>query len=438
MKKKNIIIIGSGISGLLSNHILKKKYNTFIIERSSDAGGLLGSIKYKKMFFDYGTHVPFKINHKEIDNILFGKLKKKKWNIFKRSVKEGIFNFGKLDKTSGTLDVRLLNKKILKKAQKEFLKIKPKKKFTNLLQRINYEFGTTIKKYIFEPAIKKISNKNLKDLTPDFLENFSIERVRLFDGEKTIKLKKIPSYNMKLSYNKISDRNSPYEKYYFKKGGSINWLKQFINKKDIFLNSSIKNIRIKNKKILDVRLSNNKILKCEKLIWTGPPVSFLHLANKKIKTSKPNFRNLIIVHFEIDKKISHNLQYVTNYDCNFKTYRVTFYSNLRNNFKKKPYNLSCEIITDNENKDLNDLKNNTFTELVSMKVIPKNSKILNSFITFKKSTVIVHSPKSYRSFKSQVSECKKVANNIILLGRNNFKHALYLNLLDTYNQSVNL
>ena len=164
----------------------------------------------------------------------------------------------------------------------------------------------------------------------------------------------------------------------------------------------------------------------------------MQLANKKVKTSRPNFRNLIIVHFEIDKKISHNLQYVTNYDCNFKTYRVTFYCNLRNNFKKKPYNLSCEIITDNENKDLNDLKNSIFTELVSMKVIPKNSKILNSFITFKKSTVIVHSPKSYRSFKSQISECKKVANNIILLGRNNFKHALYLNLVDTYNQSINL
>ena len=93
MAKKNIIIIGSGITGLLASHLLKSKYNTYIIENTKNIGGLLSSIKFKNMYFDYGTHIAFKINHKELDKILFDKLIKQDWNIFKKSVKEGIYNF---------------------------------------------------------------------------------------------------------------------------------------------------------------------------------------------------------------------------------------------------------------------------------------------------------------------------------------------------------
>ena len=127
MNKKNIIIIGSGITGLLANHLLKKKFNTFIIENTNNIGGLLSSIKFKDMYFDYGTHIAFKINHKKLDKILFDKLDKKEWNIFKKSVREGIYNFGRLDKNSGTLDARNLEKEKIVKAQKEILKKRQKK-----------------------------------------------------------------------------------------------------------------------------------------------------------------------------------------------------------------------------------------------------------------------------------------------------------------------
>ena len=81
---------------------------------------MLSSIKFKDMYFDYGTHIAFKINHKKLDKILFDKLDKKEWNIFKKSVREGIYNFGRLDKNSGTLDARNLEKeKIVKEWMEE-------------------------------------------------------------------------------------------------------------------------------------------------------------------------------------------------------------------------------------------------------------------------------------------------------------------------------
>ena len=73
----------------------------------------------------------------------------------------------------------------------------------------------------------------------------------------------------------------------------------------------MKDIEIKNKKIINIKLSNNRIIKCEKLIWSAPPISFLKIINKKFLSEKPNFRNLLIVHLEINEKINHDLQYVT-------------------------------------------------------------------------------------------------------------------------------
>ncbi len=438
MAKKNIIIIGSGITGLLASHLLKSKYNTYIIENTKNIGGLLSSIKFKNMYFDYGTHIAFKINHKELDKILFDKLNKKDWNIFKKSVKEGIYNFGKLDKSSGTLDGRNLSKKLISKAQNEILLKKKKRNFNNLSERLLSQYGKTLTNNIYKKAVKKISSQNLENITPDFLENFSIERIRLFDDEKILKLKRNSTYNSKLAFNQISDRLSPYEKYYHKKGGSINWLKQIIDKKKINLNTYVKDIEIKNKKIINIKLSNNRIIKCEKLIWSAPPISFLKIINKKFLSEKPNFRNLLIVHLEINEKINHDLQYVTCYDNNFKIYRVTFYSNLRNIIQKRPFNLSCEIITDDVSFNQKKIIKNTFKELKYMNLIPSKSKILNSLISFKRGAVVIHSPKSYLSFRNQIKQCKKLAKNILFLGRNNFKHSLYQNLVDTYNQCLKL
>ena len=438
MNKKNINIIGSGITGLLANHLLKKKFNTFIIENTNNIGGLLSSIKFKDMYFDYGTHIAFKINHKKLDKILFDKLDKREWNIFKKSVREGIYNFGRLDKISGTLDARNLEKEKIVKAQKEILKKKQKKRFRNLHERLIHEYGETLTVNIYQKAIKKIANQDLNNITPDFLENFSIERLRLFKNNQVLNLKRKPFYNSKISYNKISDRNSPYEKYYHKKGGSINWLKQIIDIKKISLNTFITKVQIKKKKILNIKLSNNKEIKCHKLIWSAPPISFLRMIKKKIKGVKPNSRNLLIAHLEINEKINHNLHYMTCYDTNFKIYRVTFYSNLRNDNQNKPFNLSCEIITDSNSYNEKKVINNVLKELKSMKVISSKSKLINSFISFKKSAVVIHSPESYKSFRNQIKICKKIAKNILFLGRNNFKHSLYQNLVDTYDQCSKL
>ena len=71
-------------------------------------------------------------------------------------MREGIYNFGRLDKNSGTLDARNLEKEKIVKAQKRNIKKRQKKRFRNLHERLIHEYGETLTFNIYEKAIKKL------------------------------------------------------------------------------------------------------------------------------------------------------------------------------------------------------------------------------------------------------------------------------------------
>ena len=441
--KRNVIILGSGIVGLFAYKLLKRKYNVKIIEHGNNIGGLYSSEKIKNNFYDFGTHIPFLTGNNYIDKILFKNINKNKYNIIDRSIKEGLYFKKKLDLHSGTLDFRLFNKKVLKKAQKEILINKKNKKFKNLYEKINYNYGKSVRIHLYEPVLKKLINfSNLKEIYPEFLEDFSISRIRIFEDNVVKKLKKNDYFDNIISFNKITDGNSKVRKFYPKIGGSINWINNFFNfkknKKNIFLNTSIKQLIFNKNKIKKIITSNNRNLDCDYIIWTAPPIFFLNLVGKKIKSTKPKFINLILTHLEIDKKPNHNLEYLSCYEKNFKTFRVTFYSNLRGSPNKKPYNLTVEALsTRNENLN-NQYINKIFFELKKMNIIHEKSKILHSKVQLKKNIVAIQSPKSLNNFKSQLNLIKRNFNNVILAGKNSVSYGFAQNLIHMYKECIKL
>ena len=57
MKNKKIIIIGAGITGLVTAYeLLKQGHKVVIAEKEADVGGLARSFKYNNMVFDIGPH----------------------------------------------------------------------------------------------------------------------------------------------------------------------------------------------------------------------------------------------------------------------------------------------------------------------------------------------------------------------------------------------
>ena len=83
MSKKNILIVGGGIIGIVLSKFLSlnKKYNITILDNSNKLGGFLKSVKIKKFTFDLGTHYIRETGNKNVDKILFKKIKKKWINI---------------------------------------------------------------------------------------------------------------------------------------------------------------------------------------------------------------------------------------------------------------------------------------------------------------------------------------------------------------------
>ena len=443
MAKKNIIIVGAGIVGLFAYTYLKKKFNVKLIETSKKIGGLYSSEKINNYYYDYGIHIPFETGNKYIDKYLFKKNFIKNCNVIDRSIREGVYFKKKLDLESGTLDFRLFDNKNQKKAKLQILKKKKIRKFNNLFDKINSVYGETLRKKLFEPVIFKLTKKtDLSKIYPNFLEDFSINRIRIFNDEYVKKLKKNKYFDSIISYNKTKFRKSNIKKFYPLKGGSINWVKSFFdikkNSKNLYLNTSINKISTKNKKIEKIFLSNKSVLKSDHIIWTAPPIHLLNMAEKKSPSSKPYFINLILTHLEIDKKFDHNLEYLSCYDENFKTFRVTFYSNLRGSFKKKPFNLTVETLS-NDHRNLNlNFSNIILKELKTIGVINKRSSIINSKVQIKRNIFPIQSPKNSEVFKKQIMLTKKNFRNVILAGRNSGTHGLILNLNHIYKVIKNL
>ena len=73
MKKKSCVVVGGGVVGLLASYLATKNFeNVFLVERSNEIGGLLGSFERNGVIYDYGTHVPALTGIDDLDEILYG------------------------------------------------------------------------------------------------------------------------------------------------------------------------------------------------------------------------------------------------------------------------------------------------------------------------------------------------------------------------------
>ena len=175
MKKKKIIILGSGPTGLITAwRLLEKGFEVKIIEKNSNSGGLCRSWNYKNFIIDTGPHI-FHTPDKEL---------KKFWKKnFKHKLIEGKFygknvkgkNFDKFyDYPFSKESLEKFEKPLKLKIKEELIKCKNinrRHKAKNYKEYIDSFVGPTLRKMFFEKYPKKIWGVDTSKMTPDWAPN---------------------------------------------------------------------------------------------------------------------------------------------------------------------------------------------------------------------------------------------------------------------------
>lgn len=163
--KKNIIVVGGGIAGMLSSLILAKNtnYSIHLIERTNKLGGLLKSFDYKEFGkFDYGAHNILETGIDELDQLLVDLLAQDDWQVSsaingqKRAL-TGLYVDGKLQTNSPFIDLR--NKKNIKQLQLDFLENFEKNQTSKKTTAYEYAksiFGKIVTEAAIVPAFKSL------------------------------------------------------------------------------------------------------------------------------------------------------------------------------------------------------------------------------------------------------------------------------------------
>ena len=381
MKKKNVIIIGAGITGLAIAYLLSKKnYNVKIYETKSIIGGIMHDISFNQKTFLSG---PFFFQDKNIwlkDFLIFKKNKK-------------IFN--KFSLSYGSYTDLFSKEKIIRNDYAhpttvlKFDKLKKIKTNDLLINRLQ-QYQPLIKNRLLTWLSKTFTKFDL--LHEKCASIIGIHRIFFINEVKN--LKKLKKKNTLLdTLLGIPNKFFMKEKYLIPKNNFQNFFniyKKFLTNKGIefFLNKKI-SIICKNKKIFFYNNKNKIDTNQSLIVWAANPIP-LYRAVKKSDLEN-SFQKINMVFMDI-KKISRKLvnKYIQVYSLKNKIVRIFIYK--IKNITKLTAEFSCDINDNVAKKHINNLlknfdKNFVFSDKIYSKKILKHNLITkNDYLNLKRLT----------------------------------------------------
>lgn len=440
---KSVIIVGGGITGLLSAIMLKDHYESvYLLEKEDKCGGLLRSVKNNDdIYFDMGTHIPVETLVSEVDDILFEEMNNGKWNVLPNLEVGNVFK-GKLYKENSFVYTPYMKEDKYTKGLAQLLACtEVNVDMSNLSTYSNSHFGETFTNEIFVPLMMKLLGEKLENLHPSALKLFNYTRVIPGDRVMSRELKKSPVYNEKLAYASFNEGISPNRKYYPKNREGVElWVDQLVNKAkqkgvQILNGTTIIDVVLENEKVKQIKLQNGTVIETEILVWTTAPAILLKMSDIPMNSAAPKFRKMTLHNYVFDSPFVTNNHYVYCNDGNINSFRVTLYPNiLPSDVQESPYNCTVEVLTGQET-DVAEINEKVISELVEMGIVSPSAKLLyKSFIEIKNGFPIMTN-----EFVNAVKEQNKLVNNyfknVILVGKANGE-VFFLNdaAIDTYHK----
>jgi protoporphyrinogen oxidase len=448
---KRCVVVGAGPVGILAAFLYKQKYDEVVlVEKGNNLGGLLSSFDIDGAKYDFGTHIPGCTGNEIIDNFFYGDVEKRDKNYYKfHCLKSENYFENKWYETNTLIDVRNLNEKDYFKGVIQLLEapgLSGNEK--NLEEFLENTVGSIFTEKAYVPVFSKLqgSDVSLKDISPEVLRLFGLQRVIALNESISKELKKIPRLDQSLGYHRYDDgeRNSFY---YYPKGnnGIGKWMDDAVSKLyesgvKIVTGQSVATMSHNDGNIDSIILTNGEEFDINYIAWTVPTFLAFKAANINFVSKSPEFRNHLLCHYEIDKKIlKKEAQYLLCWDPNYASYRITLYPNITcDSEKSSRNNLTVEVISDDLSDDLlESMSDKIFNELKQLGVIPEEAKILHSKTQNLGAGFPVFTNDFVEDVKEQARFLSHKLDNFSLLGRSSGK-GFFINdlLLNTYNEIV--
>ncbi|GAB1402124.1 hypothetical protein MASR1M68_10350 [Elusimicrobiota bacterium] len=376
MKNKNIIMIGAGITGLVSAYeLLKQGHKVVIIEKEADVGGLARSFKYDNMTFDIGPHRFFS-DKETINTYIKNTLNNDFFNIARLSAVffEGKYykwplNFLSIFKMSFKNIISIIFDLL-------FLKIKHTDNYQDYVEN---KYGKTLYKIFFKGYTEKFFNIDAKKIHAMWAQE-SINRVLIV--KKTNNILGLLKYFLKSNF--IREK-----KFIYPKTGGIEIFSQNLKDKIVALggtfelNSDIQEIKTEKNSIFAVK-TKKTVYESDIVVWTAPLTTLCKILNIHTELT---YRNLIVLNYVIKK--TDNKYAINNYQwCYFGDKNITLNRTSKpvlfskNNVNSDYDSICVEISCSSEDSFWNnndDLKNKITSELVKLNIISSAGDVVKIY-----------------------------------------------------------
>ena len=373
----NYVIIGGGISGLVSAHALLKGNSSAkitIVEKNKNLGGLLSGIEYENenLYFDTGTHIFQETGNQELDELLLNAVPSSdliRFPIGQGDICGTVFNRN-LQKNSHFPDLRqYIKSNVLKPILKHFNNLEevPIIRREDSLDNVAAaRFGGEFTQKVIAPIFEHTFDLSINSISAFSLLLTGWTRVILDEEKEWLSRSEDSLYRSLVAFPE--QRNLPRNfhhgrrSFYSKERGSkafIEGLTKLLTQHDVrILNDCTINSFDINSLEFSLSHSSGTInsLKAERVIFSNGVIGVAKILGTKLSNfgfDKPMRHRVIDV--LLREPCNSDLCYLLGMDQSCDWYRVTNYAAItRDSMDRR---LSIEVLGDNENKSGNLIQN---------------------------------------------------------------------------------
>lgn len=281
-------------------------------------------------------------------------------------------------------DTRLLQPDVYERGVRELLAITTEMRGArNLAEYLTGTFGATFTKAVFEPIVDARLGPPMSELYPNAHILIGLNRIIVLDPETTRRLKsESPAYDQKIGFHSYLEGKRPTMSYYPREGGTGAWidlLEQRLADRGVSIlkNSSLRAISHEGSTVTSVGFSDGREIPCDAIFWTMPASLFLKLSGLPTIVEPPKIRTTSHFNYAIDRPTNTDLHYFLCNDPSKLCYRVTLPSNVQQEYAARTgrHGISVEVLS-GPIADVDEASDRVMRELIEMKTVPEDARIL--------------------------------------------------------------